>query len=43
MCAQECNAVLQVFYANFYFEVFLWVLPQARTLQIPKVMNIVVV
>jgi hypothetical protein len=23
MCAQECNAVLQVFYANFYFEVFL--------------------
>jgi hypothetical protein len=39
--AQECSAVLQVFYVHLYFELFLGVLPQAKTLQMQKVMALV--
>jgi hypothetical protein len=39
--AQECSGVLQVFYVNFYFEVFLGVLPQTKILQISKVIALV--
>lgn len=39
--AKQCNAILQEFDVYFYFKVFSGVLPQAKTLQIPKVMMLV--